>query len=188
MVAQDILKKMISNRFQRNFVIPHYTPPKWWECDIFEITKSGFFVEYEIKVSRSDFFADTKKRRQIFDKEKREYRSFTERDKEGNLIGKCVQIAGPPILYESKHDLLSGKNPDGPTRFWYATPQGLLKPEEIPAWAGLVEVGELGWETRIKHAPRLHKEKYQHRAQAEKICYWRMHTLLQRVVAVPKEL
>lgn len=175
MTEQDILKKMLSNRFKRNFVLPHYTPPKWWECDVFEITKAGFFVEYEIKVSRADFFADTKKCRQVFDKEKRQYKTVAE---QGNW--KSIQISGPPILYENKHDLLNGKNQYGPARFWYATPKGLIKIEEIPAWAGLVEIGELGWETRIKHAPKLHKEKYQHRDKAEKTCYWRMHSLIQK--------
>lgn len=31
------------------------------ECDVFQITQAGLIVEFEIKISRSDFFADTKK-------------------------------------------------------------------------------------------------------------------------------
>ena len=32
-----------------------------WESDIFNVTKSDYAIEYEIKVSRSDFFADFNK-------------------------------------------------------------------------------------------------------------------------------
>lgn len=33
-----------------------------WECDLLEITKSGYVYEYEVKISRSDFKADARKR------------------------------------------------------------------------------------------------------------------------------
>ncbi|HUX03239.1 MAG TPA: hypothetical protein VMY35_19935 [Phycisphaerae bacterium] len=42
-------------------VMPNYTPPQWWECDVFSITAVGYFTEYEIKLSLSDFRADAKK-------------------------------------------------------------------------------------------------------------------------------
>lgn len=32
-----------------------------WECDFFAMSKSGYFMEVEVKVSRSDFFNDFKK-------------------------------------------------------------------------------------------------------------------------------
>lgn len=48
----------------RSFVIPNYTPSGWFESDIFELTKSGYFREYEIKMSLSDFRADAVKARE----------------------------------------------------------------------------------------------------------------------------
>lgn len=32
-----------------------------YECDLIEVTQAGIFHEYEVKVSRSDFFADFQK-------------------------------------------------------------------------------------------------------------------------------
>jgi hypothetical protein len=41
--------------------MPRYTPSNWWECDVYEITDSGYAREYEIKLSVSDFKADADK-------------------------------------------------------------------------------------------------------------------------------
>lgn len=44
--------------------IPSFTPArpiKWGECDIFQVAKSMYWVEFEIKLSVSDFHADFKK-------------------------------------------------------------------------------------------------------------------------------
>jgi hypothetical protein len=42
-------------------VIPNYRPWGWYECDFYQVTKAGFWVEYEVKVSVADFRADFKK-------------------------------------------------------------------------------------------------------------------------------
>ena len=42
-------------------VVPNYTPVKWYEADLFGVTKAGLGVEFEIKISRRDFKADAKK-------------------------------------------------------------------------------------------------------------------------------
>jgi len=34
-----------------------------WECDVLSVTKSGYATEYELKISKSDFKADFKKRK-----------------------------------------------------------------------------------------------------------------------------
>jgi hypothetical protein len=44
-----------------NLAAPNYTPHKWHESDLFAVTKAGMGVEFEIKISRSDFKADTAK-------------------------------------------------------------------------------------------------------------------------------
>jgi hypothetical protein len=144
--------------------LPHYTPPKWWECDVFELTKSGYGVEYEVKVSHADFLADSKKERT---------RSRRKTNESGEFLG-----------YEdyttNKHELLAGHSDTGPSRFYYVAPAGLISREELPAWAGLIETtvktGQESWasptipgriilnEVRIilsevVNAPQLHRVK-----------------------------
>lgn len=41
-----------------------------WEADIFEVTKSGYLYEYEVKISRADFKKDAEKERRYFSGEK----------------------------------------------------------------------------------------------------------------------
>jgi outer membrane autotransporter protein len=41
--------------------MPNYTPKNWFECDVMAVTKAGYLEEYEIKLSASDFKADSKK-------------------------------------------------------------------------------------------------------------------------------
>lgn len=70
------------------------------EADIFLVTPSGYLYEYEVKITRSDFFADFKK--------------------------------------TNKHDLVkSGRRSN---YFTYITPKDLVKLDEIPRYAGLIEV------------------------------------------------
>lgn len=71
-----------------------------FEADIFEITKSGYLYEYEVKISRADFKAEKKK------------------------TGK-------------KEKLLSGERCN---YFSYLVPEGLILPDEVPEYAGLVYI------------------------------------------------
>ena len=85
-----------------------------WESDILFLSKSGFWTEIEIKVSRSDFKADAK-----------------------NKI--------------EKHKILSTKdNHFKPNQFFYAIPKGLVLPDEIPEYAGLLEIRNRGFHPEIK--------------------------------------
>jgi hypothetical protein len=156
MTARTIIGALVQNRYRRHFCLPNYTPAKWWECDVFELTKSGYMREYEVKVSRSDFFADKSKTREVF---------------HGWL---------KPRTEENKHDLIAAGDPRGPSLFWYVTPAGLIQPSELPVWAGLIEIveGSLA-EREIVAAPRIHREKCRDgvRKHALSVCYWRMHFL-----------
>lgn len=56
---QNVLKRKFYNHkydLQNSYIFQN-----GWECDFFSMTKSGYYYEIEIKVSRSDFFADFKK-------------------------------------------------------------------------------------------------------------------------------
>lgn len=136
-------------RYRRSLVIPNYTPDGWFECDVFEVTAAGYFREYEIKLTRSDFKADTKKVKQRYDWERR------------------CHIKG-----QTKHDQLSTFETKGPTKFWFVVPGEyrdgeivpLISAAEVPSWAGLLcATPRRGhhppWNVRIsqiKAAPKLH--------------------------------
>lgn len=169
MKAIDLIRVLVTNRYQKHFTMPHYTPLNWFECDVFEITDAGYFREYEVKLTRADFFADSKK-------EKRR----TVRDKTAEY--------GWRDEIRNKHQCLADGYPFGPVQFWYVTPEGLLKPEEVPAWAGLIEVHDRGesWKSRrfyewpVKEPKRLHGAKLEDgiKTHAEGVCYWRFHKIL----------
>jgi hypothetical protein len=95
-----------SNKVYPNF----YLGP--WECDILEITKSGYTYEYEVKISRHDFNIDGLKHR-------RGSRKYD------------VLKAGKRVNY-----------------FSYVVPEGLISPEDVPPFAGLVYAR--GYEQRIR--------------------------------------
>jgi hypothetical protein len=148
-----IQRAIMAGRWQKHFMLSNYTPLDWFEADCFEITKSGYFVEWEIKISLADFKADRHKEDKYF--------------KNGK-----------------KHDRLLARDIKGPTRFYYVAPEGMIKPEDLPPWAGLWEaVLGTGPGRTTAHigetvaAPRLHKTKLDPkvREHALGVCYWRLH-------------
>lgn len=171
--ARDAIRAIIRERWRQHFCLHNYTPQGWWECDIFELTKSGYFREYEVKLTRGDFLRDAKK--------------ATER-------WVPVDVPGKGRIFDrqvgdTKHELLAAGSVKGPTRFWFVVPEGLVKLEEVPTWAGLIEVTDSGdessayWRYRagtVKEAPQLHKTKCDSQIgiHARGICYYRMHDLL----------
>lgn len=127
-------------------ICPNYTPAGWWECDLWQVTKAGYAVEYEIKLSLSDFKIDAKKTQRRF-----ENSNETEKWK---------------IIDENKHDLLSDRCERGPSRFFYCIPDELIDQIHpiLPAWAGLLSFKHSRLRYRsarriIKDAPKLHKVK-----------------------------
>lgn len=155
--AEDISTALL-HRANDVFMLPRYTPAHWWECDVIEITASAYFREYEIKVSRQDFFDDAKKRMRI---------PFWERK-------------GTTDHYRYKHDLLARGHPRGPCQFWFVTPVDLVTLADIPSWAGW-QVWETGWwmPKEVKPAPRLHNNKVDVKfiEAAKGVCYGRYHHL-----------
>lgn len=61
--ANEIINGFIDVVFREktnNKIFPNIFIDRW-ECDLLEITKSGYTYEYEVKISRSDFKADARK-------------------------------------------------------------------------------------------------------------------------------
>ena len=161
MNADQITNALLRDRYRRSFVLPRFTPRNWWECDVFELTPAGYFREFEVKISRGDFFADRKKERTVYP----------------------VPWGETPKT-ESKHQLLAGQD-RGPVEFWYLVPEGLVKPEEVPAYAGLMIAhpstdASLVRFSVVTPAPRRHRQKCDPVVvqDARGTCYWRMHNLL----------
>lgn len=200
-----------------------------WECDFFGMSKSGYFIEVEIKISRGDFFKDFEKdKHKIFrdlsaGKKISVYNSHYY-GKNGDVLVKNFQeikieldnfrppypsslkeklyrqiINGSEFLIENNRGYFRSNNePDKkpfltnawadrlkivkdpwrvkdlhapatnigyhkldeinvPNQIYYAVPAGLIKLEELPPYAGLIEIGD--YTQIIKRAPYMHKRK-----------------------------
>lgn len=162
----QVARRIIYDRYRRNYCLNNFTPPGWFECDVFELTRSGFFREYEIKASRSDFQADNNK-----------FKSQ----------GEWADNRWVKLPDRVKHEELARGCSHGPCRFYFVTPIGLIKPSEVPQWAGLMqwEIDEdrsFPWNINLKtitEAPSLHRCKFteERRRKLLEACYWRYHSL-----------
>jgi hypothetical protein len=151
MTSKEILNGLFRHLEKKQHVCcPNYTPTKWWECDMFSLTKANMATEFEVKLSRADFKADA-------EKERREFRVGTVK----------------------KHDSLAGGSIHGPSRFYFVAPDGLLKLEDIPEWAGLMTCGPSSWNKSVlwfktvKKAGRLHGNASAEREAMLRVFYWR---------------
>lgn len=99
-----------------------------WESDYFCITTSGYTVEVEVKISRSDFKADSKKTQKHF------ILKNSAKD----------QVVMPLHSYEpEKYSTIAIVKPKGPNKFYYCCPEEMIKPEEVPEYAGLLYFREV---------------------------------------------
>jgi len=114
------------------------------ESDILRVMKNGWVVEYEIKLSKSDFRSDLRK--------KGRHKYMAER------------IVEPvSYWYKGSHTHRMAKSPELakswtiPNRFAFVCPKGLLEPEDMPEYAGLYHISSTV--ITIKTPPLLHREK-----------------------------
>lgn len=161
-----VIALLMRNRSGTGFAMPRYTPSDWWECDVCWISPNKVMHEYEIKLSRSDFFNDAKK-----------------------------QTGGYARPVERKHDLLRNGDARAPGRFWYVVPEGMITRGELPAFAGLVQIVHvdrsdtpawncpLYWNALRYHvkAPILHRGKVsdQRIRALQRTGFYRMRNLLE---------
>lgn len=107
-----------------------------YERDIITFNiNSRFITEYEVKISRADFLNDSKKCIKRYD-------YVTNKDK----------------VFSTKHEHLEKGH--SVNRFYYITPKGLLKKEELPVFAGLYEYDEKdNTFNLVKMGKTLHRNK-----------------------------
>lgn len=149
-------------RWRRSFCLPNYTPEGWFECDLFEVTAAGYFWEYEVKLTLSDFRRDREKR------DWRGGRTKHQRLGQGDERGpnRFWFVTPPNLLFLIPRPLSNFEAP-------------------LPPWAGLIEIrwpafGGRWVVDRVVDAPQLHREKLKPRIleHARGVCYWRMHEAL----------
>lgn len=97
------------------------------ESDFFCVSTSGYVVEVEIKISKSDFKNDFKK-----------------------TLSSGV----------NKHQNLKSSATYKPNKFYFAVPEGLIKKEDVPDYAGLIYVKSSATSYVVKEAKFLHKTKH----------------------------
>jgi len=140
-----------------------------WEADLLTVTKAGQVHEYEIKVSRSDWLS--------------EYRSiasaFTDVQPDSSVKKFRAQCLSG--RHENKPTIKpSGRQHDCPNRFWMVVGPGVLWEQEVPEYAGLIEVQPFRDSLIpqvLRKAPKLHGEPLSDkhwRMVARGIClrYW----------------
>lgn len=148
-------------------MVPNYTPPGWWECDLAVVTRASFFVEYEIKLTLSDLRADAKKSDEVL----RSFRRPT--------TGKKKWVR----LNRNKHTSLMCGDHRGPSRFVYVVPESLAGC--VPDWSGVyvVQPGKRVHGHVWRKAPLLHRGKVDRMfvRKMKEAAYYRMWNLRCRV-------
>lgn len=203
MTSVDIQKQLYRHFYNYDYKLSNsFIYNSSGECDFFAVSKTGYQVEVEIKVSRSDYAVDFKKPKHKFYKAVFEKRTHLVEDlgratyadydsKFGTFtyfipqnISQCSWWHNEGQKQQIEHKEMLRNWPDFylrkmqgdlwadnhrikihvldkvhiPHRLYYATPPGLIKPNEVPPYAGLIETdGYLINE--IKKAPYIHKRE-----------------------------
>lgn len=106
-----------------------------YEMDLMVVKPSGLVYEYEIKISRSDFFNDMKKGVNKWD---------------GNIYNDFVRSHKHTTIQHG--DRLCN-------RFYFVVPEGLVKKDEVPAYAGLIYHTGRSFD-HVKTGKILHRNKF----------------------------
>lgn len=128
-----------------------------WESDFFAISKSGYSVEVEVKISKADFKKDFTHKTQKHD--------LFKRHKDYAFCMKIYDANEHAFVHDGewihpKSSMIRWIKPceSLPNKFFYACPGELISPEEVPAYAGLIYTTKFGSRI-VKQAPFLHKNK-----------------------------
>lgn len=146
-----------------------------WESDKLLWTKAGYIYEFEIKISRADYKNDFKHKAEkhlLLSSKMPKESGPIQLNLFDNLL-KHEQKRYPEITMEEVQKM-RGYPADTkcPNFFYYAVPEGMVEPDEVPPYAGIVYITTYKghyenepdkWHHGIKivrKAPQLHKTKY----------------------------
>lgn len=136
------------------------------ESDFLTFSKSGYCYDLEVKKNRPDFFNDFKKLKHkliINLLNGRKYAVYNRGTINGHSkirynyrekkYDRIYTVSGKStISFESTHGVAN--------RFSFVVPDGLVGPDEVPEYAGLIYVSRSGHTKEVKKAPLLHKKKH----------------------------
>lgn len=164
MTTNEIADIIIQDMCRRSFPVflTHYAGQGMQEVDVFGINKNGYMYEYEIKRSRSDFQAE-------FRNKQDKHRMLVSRD--------AIKVYAE--WYNGKRTGDAYELIKIPNRYYFLCPDKLIKPEEVPDYAGLIYADKtyMNGLREMKKAPLLHRNKANDRI------YKRVATILsQRIV------
>lgn len=106
-----------------------------WESDLLIVTKAGYVKEVEVKISKADFMADSRKQ---VSRETTKYEAIT---------------SGVRTYCDKPKDCKR------PNRFYYAFPRDMVPLADVPEWAGVYHWLPNGAIVEARYAPRLHEQK-----------------------------
>ena len=139
-----------------------------WESDKLIETKTGYIYEFEIKISKDDFKNDFKNKvdKHVILGWKKDsgqvyLPSFLEECQKMEERAKSARYPNYYLTYRQANEkYFRIERFKRPNKFYYAVPEGLVEPEEVPAYAGLIWVTSNGGLIEKKKAPYIHKDKY----------------------------
>lgn len=133
-----------------------------WESDKLIKTRSCYYYEFEIKISKSDFKNDFKHKtdkhhllNSMLTGEKHTLSFY--REWEWN---KSRYVSFEAFERIKQHPCYFTDKQKKPNYFYYVVPENMITADDVPEYAGLIYVTEDGWLKTVKKAPLLHKEKY----------------------------
>lgn len=172
MLSEPLTEQSIQRRLNHFFASWKYNVDGLyvfeWESDKLIWTKSGYIYEFEIKISRSDFKNDfkNKKEKHLILKGPTEEERFMPYFYKNYEYNKHLYKSFENYVARTEKDssyLIA--NHRRPNYFYYVVPEGLIQPEEVPEYAGLIWILKEYRDVRSaytipKQAPALHKQKY----------------------------
>ena len=152
MIDEPLIQEILYNYYLQGYqLFPNiYIYP--WESDLLVVSRAGYVTEIEIKISKKDFRADFKKA------EKHQGLERGEREPSENELRMINHSIGGEYWKRGLNERGKYAVPR-PNYFYYACPEGVIKPEELPKYAGLIIVNESFAVRFERTAPKLHKEK-----------------------------
>lgn len=173
MTSNDIQKALASHfRDNSKYIVPnifYFRMDNDYESDLLIFKENGSVFEIEIKVSRSDFFADFKKGLK--------HNCL----KEGGFITENVRFARDVNKKLNKYLKGDFVPTPIPNRFYFAVPDDLIKVDELPDYCGLFYVSQNGFVRKIKESKILTKEKIINYEKLTNKFYWAWMTSKKKI-------
>jgi hypothetical protein len=158
-----------------------------WESDLFSITKSGYCWEFEIKISRSDFKADSKKIRKHSCLKRNNDKFTVTKGVESDTTFDCDVNGNFRLIYYPSCQVYINRNII-PNRFFYVVPDGMIDKSEVPKYAGLIYINDNGFLSEVKNAPILHREKLDLSGKLVDKLYYRNIDLRNKIAELEREI